>query len=112
RIPTGSARSGPANRRDCAARRPRWPRVVPTRRACGSPGRAAWAASVEHAPADRAVSVDAPIAQERPVAAHFFDAPRVALGDQNFLAVVRGFRDHLAEGLGHERAAPEFQAVL
>src|SRR5271157_3622002 len=58
---------------------------------------------------DAGVGVDSPVAQKRPVAAHFFDAAGVALDDERLFAIVGGLRQQLAERIGHERAAPEFE---
>src|SRR5262245_48723068 len=59
---------------------------------------------------DWTVRIDAPVAQERPVAARVFDEGRIAPGDQNFLAFAR-FGDIASEGIGDERVAEEGDAV-
>src|ERR1019366_1727937 len=56
------------------------------------------------------VGVDAAVAKERPVAAHFFDAARVALYDESLLGIERGFRQQAAEWIGHEGSPPEFES--
>ena len=61
---------------------------------------------------DRAVGVDPAVAQEGPVAASFLLELRVAVGDEDLLVVLAGLGDDPAEGVGDERAAPEFDAAL
>src|SRR5579862_6039562 len=60
---------------------------------------------------DGRVTVDAAIAQKRPVAANIFKRLKVDFADQDFLAVVGGFGQHAAEGIAEERSAPEFQTL-
>src|SRR5262245_59164840 len=68
--------------------------------------------TVEEALGDGGVGVDAPVAQERPVAAHVLDASAVALDDEDLLLGPRAFLEDDAERIGHERAAPELQAAV
>ena len=88
RRPRGWAETCRASLRGCAARRARWLRAAPTRRAFDSPGRAesrrAWRDSpesgvggIEEAAGDGRVGVDAAVAEEGPVAAGFFDEGEV-----------------------------------
>jgi hypothetical protein len=59
----------------------------------------------------RRIRVDAPVAQEGPVAANFLHAVRIALGDQDFVFARRGLRDDLSERIGDERRSPEFETL-
>jgi len=60
---------------------------------------------------DRRISVDAAIAQEGPVLAHFFLARGVAIGERGISFLVRrGLSDHLPEGVGYKRRSPELDA--
>src|SRR5881396_3050771 len=65
---------------------------------------------VKEATFDSAVRVDAAVAQEGPVAAHFLDAADIHLRDQDLLAIGGGLRHHDPEGIGHEGGAPELEA--
>src|SRR4029453_6531423 len=58
------------------------------------------------------VGVDAPIAQEGPVAPRLADQPAVAFDDQDLLAVLAGARQHTTEWIADERTAPELQAAF
>ena len=94
--PWDRGRTCRASRSCCAASRSRSPRAAPTRPAGGSPARRASAAkgsglfgppvAVEEATRDAAVSVDAPVPQERPVAPHVLDARAVDLRHEDLLA--------------------------
>src|SRR5262249_59264951 len=53
----------------------------------------------------------APIAEERPVAAHVFHQLAIALHDQNLFLVVARLLQDLAERVADERAAPELDPV-
>src|SRR5204863_5027906 len=66
----------------------------------------------EPAVEDGLIGIDAAVAQERPVAARVFALGGVALDNENFFVVVRGFGDDLPKGVGHERIAPELQAGI
>src|SRR5438034_11710901 len=69
--------------RSCAATRATWRDAAPTRRACGSRGRSVCRPLrmvVEEAAADPRVGVDPAVAQKRPAAPHFLDAPEVEIG--------------------------------
>src|ERR1700676_2088675 len=55
------------------------------------------------------VGVDAAVAEERPVAASVFAFRWVAFHDENFFFVIGGLGDDLAEGIGDEGMAPEFE---
>src|SRR5437899_575393 len=61
---------------------------------------------------DWRVRVDAAVAQKGPIAARVFAFCGVALDDEDFFLVVRSFGENLAEGVGDERIAPEFQAWI
>ncbi len=61
---------------------------------------------------DGAVGIDAAIAKERPVAASVFALRGIAFDDEDFFLVVGSFSDDLAEGIGDEGAAPEFEARI
>src|SRR5204863_9380101 len=103
------ARTCPARRSLREARRATWPRAAPTPRACGTPARVA---STQPSLVELAVRVDPPVAQERPVAAHFVHAPGIHLADQNRL--LRGPRlgHDLPERIGQELRPPELQPAL
>src|SRR3954453_14131132 len=66
--------------------------------------------SVDHPLRDLSVAVDAPIAEERPIAPHVFHLLQVDLADQYFFFLMAGLRNHHAERTGEERPAPELQA--
>src|SRR5581483_12007846 len=103
--PTGSARSVPANRSSRAARRATSRRVAPTPPASAR-------SFVEEALGDRAVRVDAPIAQERPVLPHGLGVRGIALDDQDLFVGAAGlFEDH-AEWIADEAAAEELDATV
>src|SRR5262245_51111708 len=53
--------------------------------------------SVNETLIEAAVGVDAPVAQERPVAPDFFDAAEVHVRDEDLFLVDRRFRDDHAE---------------
>src|SRR3954447_897456 len=67
--------------------------------------------SVDHPLRDLSVAVDAPIAEERPIAPHVFHLLQVDLADQYFFFLMAGLRNHHAERIGEERPAPELQAL-
>src|SRR5450631_3382761 len=99
-----------------------WRREAPTPRACGSRGpwvsdprrlkcclkfcAGFWArgilVSVDQPVSDGGVRVDAAVTQEWPVAANIFQRFQVNIADENFLAVVRRFREHAAEGIAEK----------
>src|SRR5207245_7646848 len=56
------------------------------------------------------VGIDAPVAQERPVAAGFLAPGGVAFDDEDFLFIARSFGDNLTERIGDKGMAPEFQS--
>src|SRR6266404_2688063 len=58
---------------------------------------------------DWRVRVDAAVAQKRPIAARVFAFRGIALNDENFFFVVRGFGENLPEGIGDKGIAPELQ---
>src|SRR5712692_11582303 len=66
----------------------------------------------EPAVEDGMVGVDAAIAQKGPITAGFFALCGVSFDDEDFFFVVRSFGNDLAEGIGDERVAPEFQASI
>src|SRR5690348_3978720 len=59
-----------------------------------------------------AVSIDPPVAQERPVAPRLLDRRQAAVREQNFLRACAGPREHFAERIDDERVAPKLQTVL
>ena len=65
---------------------------------------------VEEAAFDATVSINAPVAQERPVAAHVFDAFDVDFADENLFSINRAFSDNDAEWVSDKRGAPELDA--
>src|SRR5205085_1523895 len=58
------------------------------------------------------IGVNAAIAQERPVAADLLDAAAVAFHDERLFAILRRFRQHLAERIGNEGRAPKLEAAI
>ena len=101
---------------------------APTRRACGSRVRAALLQAqeighgyfgspscrprvhrIEKSLGDGRVSINAPVAQKRPVAARLFNQSQVDLAEQNLLRIVRGLGDHAAKRIGQKAAAPELE---
>src|SRR5271170_7575006 len=80
---------------------------MPAPRVCAARG------SIEPSFEQRAVSVGAAVAEERPVAANLFDTAEIAFHHQRLLLVDGGLRDYLAEGIADKGRAPEFdQAVF
>src|ERR1700730_14995288 len=71
-----------------------------------------WAFGLFAQPAiqDGAVGIDAAVAEERPVATSVFGLRGVALDDEDFFLVVGSFGGDLAERIGDEGVAPEFEA--
>src|SRR4051794_7018047 len=69
-------------------------------------------ASVQPAFCDRAIRIDAPVAEKRPVSTHLVHPLRIALHDQNLFPIRRCLRYDLPERIGHERVAPEFKPVV
>src|SRR6266404_5173770 len=61
---------------------------------------------------DWRVSIDAAVTQKRPIAAGVLALRGIALDDEDFFLVVRGFGENLAERIGDERIAPEFQSRI
>src|SRR5206468_11181358 len=111
RTPTEWRRTCPASRCAREARRATWPHAAPTRPACGSRARPA-SSPVEQALGDRRVGVDAAVAEEGPVAPHLLLMGEVALDDEDLLGAARGLLQHDAEGIAHERRAPELEAAV
>src|SRR5882672_7462301 len=64
----------------------------------------------QEAALDAAVRVDAPVAEERPVAAHFLHACEVHLGDDEGLLVGGRLRDDDAKRISQEGVTPELDA--
>src|SRR5208283_5406876 len=65
---------------------------------------------LDHEPLhDLLVRVHSAVAPERPIAANVFYALEVHLGDEHLFLVVRSLGDHLSEGIGNERPAPELK---
>src|SRR5271166_6248105 len=124
----GSVQTAPASHSCYAARRATLQRAAPIPRACGSraPQEEAyplclksdvlgWSrddlASVNQPAANRCVGVDAPVAQEWPVAPNLFERLQVDVSDQNLFAIVRALRQHASEWIAKERPAPKFQPL-
>src|SRR5512144_876382 len=90
------------------------PREVPTRRAFADlkyylmfvPGALS---SVDQPVRDRGVAVDAPVAQERPVAAHVLQRLHIHFTNQDLFLIVRSFRHHPSKRIAQERPAPELE---
>src|SRR6185312_12275310 len=84
-------------------------------RACGWPASAGsvveTSISVTETFEQVAVGIDAPIAQERPDAAHGFAAREVDIGDEQFRLVRRRLREQFALRPGDEARSPEFDAA-
>src|SRR5688572_31322717 len=100
--------------------RARWPHADPIQPACGTPARPATPRLLpstvecgffEESGAHAAVGVYPAVAQERPTAAHFFDAGRVDVGIEDGLLVGGSFRDDHAERVCDERRPPEFDTI-
>src|SRR5438105_4584038 len=66
--------------------------------------------SVQQAASDGGITINAAIAQERPVAANVFKGTQIYLADQDFFLVMRGLRDNSAKRITQERASPEFKS--
>src|SRR5206468_4266906 len=75
----------------------------PTRRASAS-------FRAEVSAEDRGISVDAPVAQERPIAARLLDQLRIALRDE-YRGIGARFGENPAERIGDERIAEKLDAV-
>src|SRR6266516_2727283 len=60
---------------------------------------------------DGLISIDATVAEERPIAPCVLDAVRVAFDNENFLFVGRSLRHDLPERIGNERISPELDAA-
>src|SRR6478672_12513802 len=58
-----------------------------------------------------AITINAAVGKERPVAADIFKMFQVALADQDFFFIVRGFYDDPPKGIAEKRSAPEFKAL-
>src|SRR5947209_14304818 len=65
---------------------------------------------IEKSARDWRIRVDAPVAEEGPVAARVFKEPQINFTNQNFFFLVRGLRNDAAERIGKKTAAPEFKA--
>src|SRR5256712_791988 len=61
---------------------------------------------------DGLIGIDAPVAQERPIAPCVLDAVRVAFDNENLLFVGRSLRRDLPKRIGNERISPELDAAL
>src|SRR5690606_2753270 len=68
--------------------------------------------SVDETLVELGVGVDPAIAQKRPIAPRLGDQVAIAIDYQNLFAVGAGARQHVAEGVTDERAAPELEAAL
>jgi hypothetical protein len=66
----------------------------------------------EPAIGDDGISVDAAIAEEGPIPASLFALGWIAFDDENFFLVVGSFGENLAERIGDEGIAPEFDARI
>src|SRR6202158_118314 len=65
---------------------------------------------VQPAVQDGLISVDAAVAEKRPIAAGVLALGGIAFDDEDFFFVVGSFGDHLAEGISNKGIAPEFQS--
>src|SRR5690349_4758280 len=61
---------------------------------------------------NRLVGINAPIAQERPIAAGVFAFGRIAFNDENLLVAVGGFRNDLTERIGDKGITPKLQSGI
>src|SRR5579862_5337965 len=61
---------------------------------------------------NRGVGIDAAVAEERPIAARFFDLRRVTFNDQDFFLLGGTFGEDTAKWIGDEGMSPEFQAAF
>src|SRR5579871_1053521 len=116
-MPRESARICRASRSVRAASRARCLRGVPIRRASGSQAREGKnlrkrRSFAEPAIEDGLIRVDASIAEERPVAASFFAFLWITFDDENLFLIATGLRRDLAERIGDEGVAPEFEARI
>src|SRR5438105_10458665 len=59
---------------------------------------------------NRAVAINAAIAQEGPIAPDLFHRLQINLADQYLFFIVQAFGQHLSKGIAQERSAPEFQS--
>ena len=59
---------------------------------------------------NRGIRINAAVAEERPIAPHFFALRRVAFNDEDFFFVIGSLGDYLTERIGHKGISPEFQA--
>src|SRR6185369_15936474 len=64
--------------------------------------------SFEKSLIDSRVSVDAAVAEERPVAPHFLDSSGIYFGDQNLFAIHRALGDHDSKRIAYKRRTPKF----
>jgi hypothetical protein len=60
---------------------------------------------------DAGIAVNATVAQKRPVAPDIFQMFQIALADEDFFFIVRGFHDDPSQWIAKKRSAPEFQAL-
>src|SRR5690349_8554334 len=58
---------------------------------------------------DGLVGINAPVAQEGPIATSLFAPGGIAFDHENLLLAVGRFRNYLAERVGHEGVAPKLQ---
>jgi len=61
---------------------------------------------------DSAISIDAAVAEEGPVAANFFHLPGIAFDDQDLFPIMRCFGENAAEWVTDKRGAPEFETPI
>src|SRR5215471_504845 len=121
--PKGWAQTFPANRQHSAARPAKSQREAPTRPACGNRARRGQyrdlkcclkrvvgalvveGGSIKQAVCDGRVTVDAAVAQERPVPPNVLERLQIDFADQKFLAIVRSLGQRAPERIGEKRAS-------
>src|SRR6266478_397875 len=67
--------------------------------------------SLETSLQNRGVGINAPVSQERPVAASVFIASRIAFLHQNFF-LAGALHQQLPERIGNKRMSPKFQSAF
>src|SRR5690606_14898468 len=96
-----------------AATRARSRDAAPTRRATVARSRSRRVGPPAEKPGgDAPVRIDAPIAEEGPVAARALDEGEVAFGDEDLALARRSAREHASEGIADEGIAPELDRAL
>src|SRR5262249_31281163 len=67
--------------------------------------------SINEATCQRVIGIDAPIAKERPIAAHLVDPCQVEIRDEHLIGAMPRAGQHLAEGIADHRSSPEFESL-